>query len=241
MPSEFNILLLPLLGGFLFLVQLNRTKYRFQRQSGYGFLFYSMIFGIFLFVFSQVLVHLVLLLSDKWEFIESTVTWWSKSYPEKHSGVASLSFFIGLLSPSLLNPSVFEKSKQLSRAIRDEGEAFEQILEKSIENTSLVSLTLRNGKVYIGAVTGNYVPGRERKYLKIIPFYSGYRNQADMTLKLNTTYIHVYDKVIEGQLPSLTSVEDFEFVILVSEIISINLFDINAFEKFQEEANNNLM
>lgn len=100
----------------------------------------------------------------------------------------------------------------------------------------MVSITLKNNKVYIGIVTSNYLPGGNRRYLKIVPFYSGYRDQDNLNLIITTNYAKVYDKIEEGKLEDLDIDEDFEFIIAVSEIVSINIFDVAAFDHFQESA-----
>jgi len=65
---------------------------------------------------------------------------------------------------------------------------------------------------------------------------SPYRDQKDMSLHITTNYAMVYDKIANGQLPDLEVDDDFEFVIAVSEIISVNIFDPEAFDHFQESA-----
>ena len=233
---QLNLLLLPLIGGYFFLIQLNRTKYALQRKSGYELAFCSMAAGIFLIGFGALIYIPLINLKNEFAFIADAIRWWRMNVHFEYSGVAFISFLSGIVLPHPINWIFFDKSDQLSKAIKEEGESFEQLLEKAINRTKMVSITLKNNKVYIGAVTSNYMPGGNRRYLKIIPVYSGYRNQADLSLIITTNYAKVYEKIEEGILTDLDIDDDFEFIIAVSEIVSINIFDVTAFNHFQESA-----
>jgi hypothetical protein len=231
---QLNLLLFPLIGGYFFLSQLNCTKYTLKRQSGYELAFSSMAAGVFLLGFGEIIYLCLLNLQQEYTFIADSINWWRINVRFQYSGVAIISFLLGFVLPQPLNWIFFDESKYLSRAIREEGENFEQILEKSIKRTKMVSITLKNNKVYIGIATSNYLPGGNRRYLKIIPFYSGYRDQDNLNLIITTNYAKVYDKIEEGKLEDLDIDDDFEFIISVSEIVSINIFDVAAFDHFQE-------
>ncbi|HLG30837.1 MAG TPA: hypothetical protein VI387_11555 [Candidatus Brocadiales bacterium] len=201
---QLNLLLLPLLGGYYFLSRLNRTKYTLQRESGYELAFSSMIAGIILLGFAEVPYITIIYLQGKITLIADFVNWWRHTVRFAYSGIATISFLAGLCLPHICNRLFFDKSKELSRAIQEEGENFEQILEKAIKRTKMVSITLKNNKVYIGAVTSNYLPGGTRRYLKIIPFYSGYWTSPDLidrfkgTMGSNRGGVYVESEVHRG-------------------------------------------
>jgi len=192
--------------------------------------------GILLLGAAALLYTILLNIRDTFSFIEDFIYWWRHSVRFTYSGVATIAFLLGYILPYPLNWLFFDQSEALSKAIKEEGESFEQMLEKAIDKTKMVSITLKTNKVYIGAVTSNYLPGGNRKYLKIIPFYSGYRNQEDMRIFITTNYARVYERMENGEIPGLSDKEDFELIILVTEIISINFFDLEAYKLFQESA-----
>lgn len=59
----FNVLLLPLLGGYVFLTRWNRTRFSTRRYSGERLIFHSAIAGVALlciyFIFVRILIGLV--------------------------------------------------------------------------------------------------------------------------------------------------------------------------------------
>ncbi len=96
-----------------------------------------------------------------------------------------------------------------------------------------VSLTLGHGKVYVGYVTGSIEPGEKREMLRVLPLVSGYREGAEMKLKFTTWYISIYQQINSQNLAHLRP-ELFEIVLPLSEVKSVNLFDINAYNAFQQ-------
>ena len=52
----YNLLLLPLLGGYLFIIKSNYTRYAAARESGQRLLIHSAIAGVLLLAFSRLVV-----------------------------------------------------------------------------------------------------------------------------------------------------------------------------------------
>lgn len=111
----------------------------------------------------------------------------------------------------------------------------EIILMRSLELTIPVSVTLGNGKVYIGYVTGAIDPGDKRDMLRILPVVSGYRAGEEMKLCFTTWYINVYQRFNKDESLNHLNPELFEVAFPLSEIKTINLFDIKAYQAFQQE------
>lgn len=87
--------------------------------------------------------------------------------------------------------------------------------------------------MYIGLVTRTINPMYDRKYIQLLPIKSGYRDSTSFKLNLAVDYAAVYAKIIRQELEMIkTGVTDFDIVIPVSEIQSINLFDPTAYAEF---------
>lgn len=64
---------------------------------------------------------------------------------------------------------------------------------------------------------------------------SGYRAGEEMKLCFTTWYINVYQRFKKDESLSLLNPELFEVAFPLSEIKTINLFDIKAYQAFQQE------
>jgi hypothetical protein len=96
----------------------------------------------------------------------------------------------------------------------------------------LVSVSLKNRKVYIGFVTGSFDPVNDRDYIQLLPLQSGYRDGATLELKITNDYSEVYNQIIEKEVTTTINTSDFRVVVPVEEIVSINFFDEEAYYLF---------
>ncbi len=90
-------------------------------------------------------------------------------------------------------------------------------LDDSINQSKIISITLKNDKVYIGKLTKIYSPiGAEDKYITLLPIFSGYRHSDTRTLELTTSYLSIFEKISEKDeaLGELT-IDDFQIIISV--------------------------
>jgi hypothetical protein len=127
----------------------------------------------------------------------------------------------------------FGKEKAAQRAIERSNDFLEMLLARAQREIKLVSVTLKNRKVYVGLVTRTVDPLYDRKYIQFLPIKSGYRDSATLGLMLVVDYAAVYAKIIQRELPVVVGgIQDFEIVIPVSEIQSVNLFDPAAYSQF---------
>ena len=97
-----------------------------------------------------------------------------------------------------------------------------------------VSITLASSKVYVGFVTGSIEPGEQREMLRILPLVSGYRQGEAMKLRFSTWYSSIYEQFSVGELSHLRP-ELFEIVLPLADVKSLNLFDIHAYNAFQND------
>ncbi|MDQ2919992.1 MAG: hypothetical protein M3R52_00030 [Acidobacteriota bacterium] len=148
---------------------------------------------------------------------------------------------------------------------------FELLLKKAQDQTKTVSVTMSNGKVYVGWVTHLFNPALPTNFIQILPVKSGYRDEETKWVVFTTFYSEALDNLKRGvdatyseyvkaveELERLTSeneekkttenenkirktkdyieqleldyyemettADDFDIVLPVSEIMSINIF-----------------
>lgn len=138
-----------------------------------------------------------------------------------------MSPIVGYLLPHLLNVFI-DKYKHLESALqRNE---LDNTLARAVMEDSLILATLSNGKVYCGYVSRSPDPiDGDKTYIEVLPMLSGYRDDYHSVV-FTTRYDHIIAQ-IDSDLEHLEE-GNFKVVIPVSEVISIRLFDADAYNKF---------
>ncbi|HEU0079778.1 MAG TPA: hypothetical protein VFQ76_19185 [Longimicrobiaceae bacterium] len=225
-----NVLLRPLLGGYVFLRYWNRTRFSSRRYSGERLLLHAAIAGISFLAAAFLLTRLL-----NWGF-PGLGSWWRRMLPFPYSGTAFLSLVLGGSLWVPLNWLSRSRMEAANRVIEETGDYLETLLVRAIRRTKPVSVTLKSGKTYIGFVVGNIDPSFDRRFVSLLPLQSGYRN-GEHQLVINTDYARVYERINdEGRTePELDELmRDFIIVLPVGEIQSVNLFDRDAYRLFDE-------
>lgn len=213
------MLILPLVGGYYFLIHSHHFKFYHQRVSDQRLVFNSIIAGTVLSVVAFSLMKLTGLLFD-----EVTPLGHYLNTDLEHLGTSLLALMIGICSPWITN-RFLEEEEGIAQSIDKIGTDLEKMLKHAIRNRLTVCITLSTGKVYAGWPLQVPVP-RQSEYIKIAPMLSGFR---DLELKLHFTT--EYLSAIESKKNNLTR-EDFTLVIKTEEIITINYFDISVYDEF---------
>ena len=71
----------------------------------------------------------------------------------------------------------------------------EVLFMNAMENSQLVAMSLKNKKVYVGYVVSMSNPAFPLESVAISPMMSGFRNDADQTVRFTTPYIDAYDQI----------------------------------------------
>ncbi len=185
----FNILLLPLIGGYFFIQGWNRTQYQSIRLEKERLLFHASLAGIFLLLLAFILRGLV-------PFSIPCVSHFpcATAPPFEYLDVSFLALALGVLLPKVLNRfwTLEDASKKY---IEEEGDPFEQLINRALDTAKPVMLTLKGGKVYVGFVISSFVPNREQRTIHIVPLKSGYREDDKHRVHLTTDYAQAFEKM----------------------------------------------
>lgn len=243
----YNILLLPLLGGFLFVTFWDRTRWHADRAEKERLLIYAALAGLVFLGIAYFLRSLVPVFppiglcsfGHCWTF--SLGTWWDKNIGFLHSGVASVAFVIGAAGWWPLNRigdawySAWAdknqrggKRREFVRVIDNYGGPLEQLLLRSMDEETAVMLTLKGGKVYIGRLRAGFVPGKDTA-IHLLPSRSGFRD-SKQRLDLTTNYRDVYIKIQASEKKATDIIGAFGVIIPVDEVVTASLYlpDIHA-------------
>jgi hypothetical protein len=70
----------------------------------------------------------------------------------------------------------------INKVIEKDRVAFEVLLKKAQDEAKTVSVTMANGKIYVGFVTHLFNPALPTRFIQILPTKSGYRDEKTKTL-----------------------------------------------------------
>ena len=223
----FNLLLFPLLGGYVFVTKCNFTKYKALRYDGQRLLFASALIGCMLLFLSFSCVKIIAFC-----FPDAKSTYKSLAIlPFDYTAATLGAFLLGIVLWMPIN-LVYRERKGIRRAIRQNNDPFELLLLHSLDESKQVFITLKNHKVYIGWVVEIPNPAIS-KNIKIIPSLSGYRDANTKRFTIMTKYWQVYQKIQDTSLPNVEQI-DFAIVLPIGEILSASQFDTTAYDVFGE-------
>ncbi len=216
----YNLLLLPLLGGFWLLHHTHLFRFRVQRYDGYRLIFESAIAGTFLAAFAKLLI----LLTKNTFWGKSIHHFWNQFAPWEHSGWAALAFSLGLALPYLWNP-IFKINRAKDREVKLHADALTALLHRAERNDSLISVTMDSRKWYVGYVAESPNLSPQEMYFRILPVISGYREKDSLRFIQTVSYEDVIrDEEIDRQR--------FVLTLPLKDVKSANLFDIDLYQDY---------
>jgi hypothetical protein len=231
---SLNTILIPVLGGFLFVKYSYLTRFRSIRDNGYVILFKSAVIGIFFYGLSYIIWRAAILDENANPAIPEWIHFLHDflGYPELVPAIFSL-FLMGF-NVFTVN-YVLDKDEMKKRVIKQDDYAFEVTILNAYLNKKYILVSLDNGKVYVGKVTDTYFRvNDEIRSILLSPFFSGYRKPDDLTLQLTTYYGHIYRQIIRQPEKFDVKISDFSVAIRYDHIISVSPFDPNTYARFRE-------
>jgi hypothetical protein len=195
----YNLLLLPLIGGFLFIHIAHYFRFAAQRADGYRLLFQAAIAGVAL----SILGRFVVIVLDLTSLAPPVRQAWHVFSPFPYSGTSAISLLLGPFFGCLLNLCI-NKDKAKKVEIEARGNFLLRLLDEAATQSRLISVTLDSRKWYVGwvAETPNLNP--HEQFFRLLPFISGYRDKDGLEPR-RTVY---YDAVLRD-----VTLDRTEFVI----------------------------
>ena len=221
MPA--NLLILPLLAGYLFTHFVHLWRFRAQSLDGNRLLFESAAAGIALGAFARVAVSLIL----KAPGGVALRDFWISLFPFDYSGTAAVSLVLGAGLPWLVNLCVDQDAAR-RRAFRRHADNLLQFLMTAFDDRKLVLISLSTRKFYIGWVLKLPNLNPQQAFIGVLPVLSGYRDDKTLELRFTADYANVY----EGD-----DIDPANFIVTlpVAEIRSASFFDPSIYPRFTIE------
>ena len=224
-----GILLIPALGGYLFIAHFNGTRDRLRRESGYHLVFRSAVAGIALLVIAHILVTFASGVLPNVGILREAAILWHTTFPVEYSA-AALSVLLGGLAPSVINP-FSDRTSARRRVAQESGDHVGLVVDEAMETGQVVEISLAGGKSYVGApLSRTFLAREDDGDLVMLPILSGYRHKDTRELELTVNYAPVLRK----QLSELRS-DDFRVAIPMREVVSARLFHRKAYDDFRSK------
>jgi hypothetical protein len=146
-----------------------------------------------------------------------------------------LAFALGLVSWWPLNLLYPYQAANTRLHAANKTTALDRLLYQASLAQHLLSISMKDGKVYIGYIQ-ELPPNPEDRnsYFEILPVHSGYRDKDTREMKLTTFYENAYERLVESGADE----EDwivFLKVLKIDDILSAGRFDPEVYVKFNEK------
>ena len=220
-----GLLLLPLLGGFLFLHLSHVFRFKAQRYDGYRLILASAGWGVILLSSGRLLVlsfSAIPILNGWAERI------WFTLCPFQHSDACAWSFVLGPLLAKYVVNRMYDIEKAKDRQLDNDrqADAFTRLLHVATRQNRLISVTLDSRKWYVGYVAEAPNLNPEEKYFRILPLVSGYRDKDTLETFRTTFYKGLTETARTG---------DFVVTLPIADVKTANFFDPDAYEHYFAE------
>lgn len=213
----FNVLLLPLLGGFIFVRYWNRTKYHAIRADKERILLLASAAGIIALGLSFVIKATLgaLFPCSDYPTLPCFPVVWYRLIPFPYSAASVLALVLGATMWVPLNGGVltwlralakretwreteaiferifrkgWEDSEEIDRMLKADGDPLDLLLRLAEKESKTIQATLASGKVYVGFVSSTNPPSSPTRSIGIVPTKSGYRDPVTKEVRYAIHY-----------------------------------------------------
>ncbi len=235
-PSAQGLLLIPLIGGFLFLELCNWTRFLFRRQQGYRVFLWAAATGLGLLGLSRLVVVASALLDGTalGPFRDPFRNAMAAYADFRLSGTAIGALLLGVFLAVGCNLLISKREAFLRAAARKD--SFLQLLLSANEDKRPILVTLKTRKAYVGFVISFSQLDPEMPYCRLLPTLSGYRTEDELFLELPIFYEESEELVVSfvhGNTDKRQEQrrEQLQIVIKRDEIVSASFFDEELYEQ----------
>lgn len=223
----YNILLFPVVAGYIFATRYYISQSKIARSDGYKLMFEVLKYAIMLFSISCIIVLYV-------QYnISSASAYYHSIIPLEyaHTAKAILSIILAYIIPFLLNLKALPYNYMNSKAIESITSEIEKLMYCSMTNERLIMLCMANRKVYVGYVVSYQV--FDDKHVSIVPILSGYRNIIDLCVHFNVNYLEACEQLntTKGE-PNDFLLDDLVITLPMNQIERASFFDKDVFCSF---------
>jgi hypothetical protein len=236
----YNLLLLPLIAGYIVLVYSVLFKYNFQRFTQNRLIFEAVFVAIVIIFFTFISRAIVEYYYP--EFVPSAIKWLEiipiRKVDYLWTGV--FSFILPIILVAISNVIIlwiYKPQWPIKRAVDKNGDEIEKLFKRSAIEGILLQITLKNNKVYIGFSEDIPIP-QKTNFLTLTPIISGYRHPETKRLTITTDYFSVVDQYIESLSDDKETVTlNTDVIIRQDEILTAGIYEQEIYDLFNKPSN----
>lgn len=243
--------------GFLYVNLSLITRYKFKRSTDWSAYLYVVGWGIIFFF----VAWLITLLLSSFGCLRLIYDWLSSrinlsgavmatSNLEERKNLLkfifvcvlsiSLASLMGYANRAYYNSKRSKDKKLIALSKMISNNPLESLVLESQIRSFPVLVTLSSSKVYVGLVRGKlFIEDGRLEYISLFPLLSGYRDTSNLEVKFTTNYYNHYQNFLSDSNANDSNnnplnIGDFKITFPISEISSISFFNMDTYNKFQE-------
>lgn len=225
----YNILVIPLLSGYIFLTNCKAFTYSHKRLDRQRLIFHSAIAGLIFLISAFVIISLLRVCFDEYlNEIRSLI-----HFKMDYLGTSLMTGFLSLSATILINFFTNDLN-QAKKVVLKYGSELDRVLYQSSEEDTPLLLSLDNKKVYVCLFAATTEPGAD--YITVLPLFSGYRDPVTYQVTFVTNYLDLY--ISEGDESDIPA-NHFDLILKLDSIVSATRFDPKIFGALNEEGETN--
>ena len=223
----WNLLILPLVGGYYLISRYNGYKFIQQRLDRQRLIFDSILFGILILAATIIIRYIFEFIAP--DFIQLLYNYLPLKIP--YIGTTIFSFIFPVVFTEIGNLTFCsDHKKQIDKSIKKIGNELETLLRSSFKDSKLLKFALDTDKVYIAWVKELPIP-TVSNYIRVVPVFSGYRDSTKQLI-FTTNYLSVYSEYVkEGKIKEIYEL-DVDLIITLDNLVTVSYFDIEMYERF---------
>jgi hypothetical protein len=230
----YNLLLLPVIVGYFILIYSFLFKYNTQRLTQNRIIFESVSVALIIISGGFVIRTIVELVFPN--FTPSVIDFLKIVPINKVDYLWTVVFsciitIIMVVFTNIYIKKRYKRDEPIGWAVDKNGDEIEKLFKRSVEEASLIQITLKNDKVYIGYSEIIPIP-QKTNYLTLTPILSGYRDDKKQ-LQITTDYFSIVDdffKELDQDKKNITLNTDV--IIMQDEILTAGIYEQNIFDRF---------
>lgn len=241
---RFDLILLPLLAGYIFLFTFNLTKFYNIRVDRQRLIFNSLLCSVFVSIIAFLIDFYILKSKNSFLFFKPFIEYRNYFNNLINDIIGKENMIFGFKHSLLILLLAYPLAKFFNLfcyrkfafdfTIRKFGTQLDRLfwfsLTEKKDEDKLLMITTKSNKVYIGYVNKISEPLSE-SYIRIIPNYSGYRDKEKLTIDITTKYTDVIkDYVNKNKKKEID--EKLGIILPASEILIVSKFDADIFGRF---------
>lgn len=234
----FNLLLFPLLGGYLFIHFCRVTRFRAYGLTGYRVVLEAAAAGLFFLILSHIIVTSVRLRYEA--YLLPWKACWREYAPFPYSastlGSILLAFLFFIALNLLIRPQ--RASKWVIGVFGDE---LMKMLQNAFYDVHPVMLTMNTGKVYVGLLDKALGLNPHMPYLSILPTLSGYRDKETLKVRFTVNYVEAYHSILNetSEYQVAADVDAMRVILPTETVSSARLYDDDLYQSIFDSAEAN--